>query len=262
MTDFEAIVNEFSNIDAVKAIVISGSRMSGVEDELSDIDMYVYANEEIPLELRKCIFDKYAVEQSLDNRYWELGDEMIIKDSQEGLDIMYREPNWIESMIHNVYDLHYAALGYTTCFIHNVASSRILFDRNGWFKSIQDKVCSGYPDELAKNIIEKNLPLLKEKRYASFYAQIANAVHRNDYISVNHRLSAFFASYFDIIFAYNKIFHPGEKRLVRFVLSKCKFIPVDFEKDVNAVLCCDYSRKLQYLDVLIDHLYEMIKKRF
>ena len=63
-------------------------------------------------------------------------------------------------------------------------------------------------------------------------------------------------------FAYNKIFHPGEKRLVRFVLSKCKFIPVDFEKDVNAVLCCDYSRKLQYLDVLIDHLYEMIKKRF
>ncbi len=261
MTDFEDIVNELSAVDSVSAIVIAGSNLSGVSDELSDIDMYVYTDDEIPLDYRKNIFVRYAKELSLDNRYWELGDEMRIADSGIPLDIMYRAPAWIQSVVHNVYQEHHASLGYTTCFLFNIINSKILYDPSGWFLSLQSGIKS-YPDELAKRIIEKNLPLLKDKKYASYYSQISNAISRNDYVSVNHRLSAFFASYFDILFAYNRVYHPGEKRLVRFVLDLCGAIPEDFEKDVNAVLCADYSMKLTYLDLLIKHLYELISREF
>lgn len=262
MTDFEAIVNEFSKIDTVKAIALSGSVTTDSNDELSDFDLYIYTDSEIPLDVRKCIFEKYAHNLDLDNRYWELGDEMHLNDTKKGLDIMYRDPKWIEGMIENVYDWHNASLGYTTCFLHNVASSKILFDSDNWFKKLQDKVNSGYPEELAKNIIEKNLPLLRAKQYASYYEQIKNALARNDYISVNHRLTAFFASYFDVIFAYNRVWHPGEKRLVKFVLKDCKYVPVDFEKDIVAVLCAPFSEKLKYLDILIEHLYELFSRQF
>ena len=53
--------------------------------------------------------------------------------------------------------------------------------------------------------------LLKDKPFASYYEQIEKAIKRDDKNSINHRISAFMASYFDIIFAKNKMLHPGEK---------------------------------------------------
>ena len=53
MTEFEDMVHELSAVDSVSAIVIAGSNLSGVSDELSDIDMYVYTDDEIPLDYRK-----------------------------------------------------------------------------------------------------------------------------------------------------------------------------------------------------------------
>ena len=85
MSDFEKIIYEFSKIPSVKAIALAGSVTSGTADEDSDFDVYIYTEEEIPLKIRQCIAEKYAKSPSLDNRYWETGDEMIIADSNKGL---------------------------------------------------------------------------------------------------------------------------------------------------------------------------------
>ena len=66
--------------------------------------------------------------------------------------------------------------------------------------------------------------LLKDKPFASYYEQIKKALMRNDIVSVNHRITAFLASYFDIIFATNKLLHPGEKRLIKYAQDNCKRI--------------------------------------
>lgn len=258
MSDFEMIVNELSKIESVKAIALSGSASTDCKDELSDYDIYIYTDNEIDLNLRKEIAAKYSKDSELNNRYWETGDEMIIKDEGKIIDIMYRNPNWIEGMIENVWSKHYASVGYTTCFLHNVKSSKILYDKDGWFLELQKKVSTAYPQILADNIIEKNLPLLKEKKYSSFYDQIKKAIERKDYVSLNHRITAFFASYFDVLFALNKIFHPGEKRLVQYVRSKCGTIPANFEQDVNAVLCASEELVLAKINVLLMHLYEVV----
>ena len=73
-----------------------------------------------------------------------------------------------------------------------------------------------YPESLRQNIISKNMEMLHGV-IASYDAQIINAYQRGDFVSVNHRISAYLASYFDIIFALNKMYHPGEKRLVEIV---------------------------------------------
>ena len=258
MSDFEKIVYEFSQVEQVRAIALAGSVASGTADEDSDFDVYIYAENEIPLEVRECIAKKYAKEPSLDNRYWETGDEMILADSKKGLDIMYRSPEWIEGIVKGVYDDKIAWLGYSTAFLHNISSSKILYDKDGWFLALQSKVNAGYPEELAQNIIKKNFLLLKRKRYASFYAQIKNALKRKDYVSVNHRVTAFLASYFDVLFALNRVFHPGEKRLVAYAKKLCEKLPENFESDFSRLFEGRNDEILEILDSLERNLGQLL----
>ena len=55
-------------------------------------------------------------------------------------------------------------------------------------------------------------------------------------MSVNHRLAALLASYFDIVFALNRVLHPGEKRQLAFALSQCQQLPKDMQADLELVL--------------------------
>ena len=38
-------------------------------------------------------------------------------------------------------------------------------------------------------------------------------------------------SYFDVIFALNKLTHPGEKRMVEYALKNAKTLPKDFSEN-------------------------------
>ncbi len=258
MPDFEKIVYEFSQISSVRAIALSGSTTAGTFDEDSDFDVYIYTEKEIPVEVRACIAQKYAQNPELDNRYWETGDEMVISDSQKGLDIMYRSPEWIEGIVKSIYDEKNAWVGYTTALLHNVASSKILYDKDGWFEGLQRKITAEYPDELAKNIIKKNFVLLRKKKYSSFYAQIKNALKRGDFISVNHRITAFLASYFDSLFALNRVYHPGEKRLVFYAKKLCKKLPQNFEADFSRLFSCGNDEVLEVLASLEENLGKLL----
>lgn len=169
---------------------------------------------------------------------------------------MYRKPSDIEGNINWVWKNHNACVGYTTCFVFNVKNSIIFYDKNNWYKSLQDSVSGDYPKELQQNIIAKNLPLLNFKLVASFVEQVEKAIKREDLISVNHRISAFLASYFDVLFAKNKILHCGEKRLKNYALNNCKLLPKNFENDINDLFTKE--NKVTILKSLANNLKEII----
>ena len=62
-------------------------------------------------------------------------------------------------------------------------------------------------------------------------------------MSRNHRVAAWIASYFDIIFAANRVLHPGEKKLVDIAERECGRLPLDMRVDVE-----DLVRTLDPLD--------------
>ena len=65
---------------------------------------------------------------------------------------------------------------------------------------------------------------------STFLIQTELAYKRGDAVSMNHRLSAILASIFDAVFAYNRVLHPGEKKLMHYAGLLCDRLPQGFDE--------------------------------
>jgi len=231
----ETIAQKFGAMPQVEAVALAGSRTAEVADAKSDFDLYVYATAEIPLHTRQNLAAQFAERIEINNQFWEPGDEWIDAQSGIGVDIMYRQPLWIEEQIERVLIKHQASVGYSTCFWYNVLNSKILFDRRGWFAQLQRRAEQPYPEPLRRAIVAKNYPILRHN-ISSYLHQIECAGARQDLVSMHHRTAALLASYFDILFAVNRLPHPGEKRLVGFAKKFCPQLPMGMDEQINQVI--------------------------
>jgi len=218
---------------SVEAVVVSGSKTGDLADELSDFDIYVYSKSPIEVQFRESLLRPRAAKLNLHRTFWEDEDAMIDTNGTK-FELMYRSCDWTEGEIAARIEGHHACLGYTTALLYNVANSSIIFDRSGWFRCIQERVSAGLPSELVRSIVAKNFPVLGDI-ISSYEEQIAAAIHRNDIVSLNHRVAVWLASYFDILFAANGTFHPGEKRLISHI-AKLPDLPDGAIADVQTVL--------------------------
>jgi predicted nucleotidyltransferase len=256
----EIVAKEYSKISQVESITLAGSQTSGMGDLNSDIDLYVYYNSVLPISLRKKIATSFASEKfEVDNQFWEPGDEWIDSKTNIHVDVMFRDMEWIQDGLDRVLKQHQASVGYSTCILHNILHSKILFDGNGWFRSIQEKAQRPYPEKLVKATVAKNYPILK-KNMSSYMYQLNSAVQRNDLVSINHRITALLESYFDILFAINHLPHPGEKRLVQIASEECLLKPAGMEEHIKDLLKAIGTKKniLNSAAILIDGLSELL----
>ena len=255
----EAIADAFSRINKVESVALSGSRTSAISDSDSDYDIYIYCTERIGTEERKRLYDSLHLDADISVSFFEEGDETY--DGSNVFDIMFRSVVWTENEIQAVYREHTARLGYTTCILHNISTSRILFDRSGWFSKLQREISSGYPEKLRENIIRDNLQIIDGAFSAPFSKQLELAAKRYDIVSENHRLAALLASYFDIIFAYNRVYHPGEKKLMAYAHILCHELPEGFDDDINnAVKSIGQENLICNVRMLTSHLHAFLDR--
>jgi len=226
------VAARYAALRPTRAVALGGSTTAGTASADSDVDLYVYALPEIPIADRARIAGAGASRCEIDNRFFEPGDEWVDAATGLAVDVMFREPRWIEDQLDRVLVRHEASIGYSTCFWHNVRSSELLFDRDGWFAALKRRAAVPYPEPLRRAVVAKNHPLLRD-HISSFLSQVARAVARGDAVSVNHRVAVLLASFFDILFAVNRESHPGEKRLVEFAEARCPMRPPDLARRVN-----------------------------
>ena len=252
-----AIAQQLTAIPEVQAVALSGSRTSPFANAESDLDLYAYATEMVPVE-RRLPLSRTAIRAEMGNAFWEPGDEWIDAEAGLTVDVMYRTTSWIEAQLTRVLDRHEASIGYSTCFWYNVRHSKILFDRLGWLARLQRRTHCSYPEELKRAIVAKNYPLLRRK-LSSYYEQIEKAIARHDPVSVNHRVTALLASYFDILFAINEQPHPGEKRVLQFAECLCSRQPSNLKENIGKIVSESPSRAiLGPIGSLLDGLEELL----
>ncbi len=237
------LAERFGGLPQVVAVALAGSRGAGAADPRSDFDLYVYAHGEIPVSFRRQLAGGAG---EIDNRFWEPGDEWTDSATGARMDVMYRSPAWMEDRLERVLVRHEASIGYSTCFWFNVLHSEALFDLRQWYRELQQRARAPYPEELRRAIVDKNYPILRTNR-SSYRAQIGLALERDDRVSVQHRVTALLASFFDIWFALERKPHPGEKRLLG-------FLPREWADLVRAVLDAGPPDLLLRIDALLDRL--------
>ena len=227
----EGLFRDFSDLAQVEAIALGGSRAGEVFDEKSDYDIYLYCTGEVTEEEKRPILEKYCSYLELSNHFWELEDNCRLKNGID-MDILYRNLDDFVLDVASVVEQKNARNGYTTCMWHNLCTCKIVYDANGRLTEAKRRFSVPYPQELKRNIIDRNCKLLYA--YMPAYSdQIRKAVKRNDLVSINHRTAAFMESYFDVIFALNEQTHPGEKRLIRLAKERCAILPDRFEENIQ-----------------------------
>jgi hypothetical protein len=254
------IAAQYGTLSQVEAVALGGSWASGTAEPGSDIDLYVYTVAEIPVEVRAELVQARATYAEVDNQFWEPGDEWIEAETGIHVDVMFRSTAWIENQLDRVLRRYEASIGYSTCLWHNVAFSKALYDRNGWFATLQHTAQQPYPEALRRAIIAKNYPILRQTA-SSYQYQLKHAVAREDWVSVNHRVAALLASYFDILFAVNRKLHPGEKRLVKMAQAQCERLPIGMGRQVRALVrtvCQDPCPVIDKADALLDSLDDLL----
>ena len=74
---------------------------------------------------------------------------------------------------------------------------------------------------------------------------------------MNHRVTEFLASYFDIIFALNEMTHPGEKRMQSICSSECRILPDHFDANLNRLFAGMFRENIS--PVINDMIVEIKK---
>jgi len=243
------LADQLARLPQVEAVGLGGSVSAGQGEPGSDIDLYVFITAPIPIEERVRIKDlRGAAHADMGLHYFDEGDEWFDLPSGIEVDLILWDTRWMEEQLARVIDRHQPSLGYTTCFWHTMKIMEPLFDRNGWLQTMQQKANSEYPEVLRENIIQCNLPILHQV-IPAFGNQIMKAVRRQDWVSVNHRLAAYLASYFDILFALNRQLHPGEKRLTLYA-QQCALQPKHLKEHLEQLLSPENKPDETWLTVL------------
>lgn len=250
----DILLEFYKKYPQVKAVAIGGSSIAKTSDNISDVDIYVFTNSEIPVDERESFVKAISTKYEVGGEYFGSGDEYLVDSLNVQFDVMFWDVNWFENIVENTWIKHYPSNGYSTAFLYTLDVCEIIYDPNNWLQGLKDKINTEYPEVLQKNIIHRNMMLLKDKPFASYYEQIEKALKRNDVVSISHRISAFLASYFDIIFAINKLLHPGEKRLIIYAKNNCKILPKDFEVNVEKLLAQPNTETLDILDDMVENL--------
>lgn len=232
----EQLFKELSLLEEVEAIALGGSRAGVNYDEKSDYDVYLYVTSPVSEEKRKNILQKFCSYMEIGNSFWEYEDNCVLNNGIE-IDILYRDMEDFMKGIQRVVVECQPSNSYTTCMWHNLITCKILYDKNGKLEKYKNKYSIPYPKQIKKAILRK------------------------DFVSINHRITEFLASYFDLLFAINEITHPGEKRLVQLCKKQCKILPKNFEENLNLLFSYMYlEEKNIFFMETIEQIVDNIKK--
>lgn len=196
-----------AGVPGLVAVAIGGSRATGFAGPGSDTDVYAFFSGALATVcVRHAALSEVADEGSL-TASDAFGPEDHFTVDGEPIEIVYLDVAAVEDSITRVHSGAVAADGFSTAFLHTVAVCEPLRD-TGELARLKQALTT-YPEATRARILAHGREVIAE-----WSSQLIAAQTRGDVPMVMHRRATIQAVLFDVLFAVNRRYHPGEKRML------------------------------------------------
>lgn len=246
------MVGVLSEMSGVVAVSLGGSAAVGLADEASDLDLHVYWAAPLPsAETRaarlRAIADPDSVRAGLTS--WGLEDQFSV--GSRPIELIYRRWDDVCDEVERAYDPGLPGHGFTTAVLYSVARGRLLHDPTGALTTARERLVREFPEATRTAILQREIPLL-----GFHLSQLRRAQDRGDIVYAQHVRCKVQVLFFDVLFALNRLYHPGEKRSLEHA-RRCLVRPVACEDrwERAARLGSDDPVLVQHLGDLVAELH-------
>lgn len=200
------VVAALIDLPGVLAVGLAGSRATGLADEHSDTDLYALHNgAPPPRHLRAAALGPHADRGLVEHEDAWGEDDRFHRDGRL-VEVMYLGLDGIDLDAFERGDV--SPNGYTTAFLFTLARMEPLADPHGHLARLRQRLAT-YPEATRDRLLDR-LP----RELPNYLDQLRKAQRRRDWTGVINRRSALQEAWFDLLFAINRHYHPGEKRLL------------------------------------------------
>jgi len=198
-----------AELPGVVAISLGGSHAAGLADDASDLDLHVYWRAPLaPPADRAARLAPVADVGSLEvnNLNWGLEDHL--RAGSRDAELIYVPLDELRAEIERAYGEGLNSEAFTTARLYYVANGRLLHDSAGELEALRTLLAQ-YPEPTRRLLLRSHPDLLR-----IYLKHLRLAQARGDLLSVQQRRYTVQAVFFNLLFALNRRYHPGEKRLL------------------------------------------------
>lgn len=260
-TDIEPTLNrivaQVAGLPGFVAISLGGSAATGLDDAASDLDLHVYwraplADTDQRVERLARVADAGSVQANI--LTWGLEDH--IRVGGRLVELVYLSLDDLLAEARRAYGEGLIGEGFTTALLFCAARGRPLHDATGELAALRERLLAEYPEPTRRLLLQHHPDLLRV-----YLKHLRLAQSRGDLLSVQQRRATVQMVFFNLLFALNRRYHPGEKRLLVHSLS-CPLRPAECETRWQhaARLAADDPALAATLGDLVEELCELIAR--
>lgn len=247
-------------------ITLAGSHAKGLDDELSDIDIYMYYENPKPYEAQKRIVEAFADDHkatvTTDHISTSVGGFFIFRYKGTLVEVTTRLYENAMHRIHQCIDGQFEILPedwtingyYTFTYASEISYVKPIWDPIHFIENTK-KMIYPYPRMLKKSIIERFGARMNH--YASYW-EYQNAIKRRDLFYANHFVYRALINMVQVIYALNDVYFTGDKQIAR-KLAALPYCPVELLRNLPFLLSSpndsgELERQRHLLSGIIDEL--------
>lgn len=227
----QRIADAIAGLPGIVAVTLGGSVASGLADAASDLDLHVYWRTSLALpQERVAYLNTIADPGSVIANILTWGLEDHFRVGGQLVELVYVPLDDLQAEVEQAYGKGLISEGFTTARLYYLVQSKVLIDSAGEIGALRSQLQLAYPEPTRRLLLAHHPALL---RFA--LSNIRKGLVRNDLPFVQQSRSNVQMIYFNLLFALNRRYHPGEKRLLTHVAS-FTILPHDFVARWQAML--------------------------
>jgi hypothetical protein len=252
----QQIVAAMADLPGVAAIALGGSTAAGLADDASDFDVYVYYHQPLAVSADRAVrLHPLADEGTLEVGLTTFGLEDHLYMQGKLIELVYLELDRLSFETDQAYGQGLSGEGYTTALLYILFRSQIYHDATGAATALHARLRAAYPEPTRTRLLREYPELLR------YYLELLRiSQRRDDLLFVQHMRYSIQMIFFNLLFALNRLYHLGGKRLLIHA-QRCAIQPVNLPARWNAIvrLPADDGAVADRLEALIDDLFRLIE---